>query len=292
MKSDPLALHSITQLVTAEYVAHLVRYLVFAGTAYLLFYGLFRRRALSRKIQAAFPKSADMRREIAYSLLSFGVFCGSGLLTAIFHRLGWSHIYFRIGKYGWPYLWFSLAALIFIHDTWFYWTHRLMHWKPLFPIFHRVHHLSHNPTPWASFSFHPFEAAVQAVIFPLTVLFLPLHPLVAVLWLLYMTAMNVVGHLGFEILPAGFLRNRFWRWHNTSVHHNMHHRYVHCNYGLYFNIWDRLMGTNHPRYEEEYDRVFAPRDDRAAVDRVPEPSDRRMNPPLHPALTSSENPTV
>src|SRR5436190_20346355 len=95
MKFDPLALRHISQLVTAEYVAHLIRYIVFAGTAYLLFYGLFRRRALSRKIQAAFPKSAEMRREIAYSLLSFGVFCGAGLLTAIFHRLGWSHIYFR-----------------------------------------------------------------------------------------------------------------------------------------------------------------------------------------------------
>jgi sterol desaturase/sphingolipid hydroxylase (fatty acid hydroxylase superfamily) len=32
---------------------------------------------------------------------------------------------------------------------------------------------------------------------------------------------------------------------------------VHCNYGLYFNIWDRLMRTNHARYEEEYERVCA-----------------------------------
>jgi sterol desaturase/sphingolipid hydroxylase (fatty acid hydroxylase superfamily) len=37
----------------------------------------------------------------------------------------------------------------------------------------------------------------------------------------------------------------------------MHHRYVHYNYGLYFNFWDRVMGTNHPRYEQEYDRVCA-----------------------------------
>jgi Delta7-sterol 5-desaturase len=223
MNFDPVALKKIGQLLTAEYIAHIVRYALFAGTAYLLFYVWFRRRVISRKIQATFPKSADLRREILYSL--------------------------------WLYFWFSLAVLILVHDTWFYWTHRLMHLKPLFPYFHRVHHLSHNPTPWASFSFQPLEAVVQAVIFPLTVLWLPIHPVVTLLWLFYMTAMNVFGHLGFEILPAGFLRNRVSRWHNTSVHHNMHHRYVHCNYGLYFNIWDRLMGTNHPRYEEEYDRV-------------------------------------
>lgn len=259
MEIDPQILKSISRLLVLEYVAHIVRYGLFAGLAYLLFYVWFRREALGRKIQAAFPKSADLRREISYSLLSFVVFCGAGLLTVTFHRLGWSHVYFKIGRYGWGYFWCSVLALIFIHDTWFYWTHRLMHWKPLFPIFHRVHHLSHNPTPWASFSFHPLEALVQAIIFPLAVLVLPLHPLAAVIWLAYMTFMNVVGHLGFEVLPAGFLRSRFWRWHNTSVHHNMHHRYVHFNYGLYFNIWDRLMGTNHPRYEDEFAAIFPPK---------------------------------
>jgi sterol desaturase/sphingolipid hydroxylase (fatty acid hydroxylase superfamily) len=70
-----------------------------------------------------------------------------------------------------------------------------------------------------------------------------------------MTAMNVIGHLGFEVLWRGFASNRIFKWHNTSVHHNQHHQRVHCNYGLYFNLWDRLMGTNHPTYEAEYRRV-------------------------------------
>ena len=130
-----------------------------------------------------------------------------------------------------------------------------MHWKPLFRVMHAVHHLSHNPTPWAAFAFHPTEAVVQAIIFPLAALFMPLHPLVAVGWLTYMTVMNVIGHLGFEILPRGFTTHWFGRWHNTSVHHNMHHRRTHCNYGLYFNLWDRVMGTNHARYEDEYRRI-------------------------------------
>jgi sterol desaturase/sphingolipid hydroxylase (fatty acid hydroxylase superfamily) len=257
MEIDPQILKIIARHLGAAYVAHIVRYALFAGIAYLLFYVFFRRKALRRKIQSAFPKSADLRREISYSLLSFVVFCGAGLLAITFHRLGWAHFYSKIGRHGWPYLWFSVVALIFMHDTWFYWTHRLMHWKPLFPIFHRVHHLSHNPTPWASFSFHPLEALIQAIFFPLAILILPVHPLAAGIWLGYMTFMNVMGHLGFEILPASFLRNRVLRWHNTSVHHNMHHRYTHFNYGLYFNIWDRLMGTNHPRYEEEFAGMFA-----------------------------------
>jgi len=35
----------------------------------------------------------------------------------------------------------------------------------------------------------------------------------------------------------------------------MHHRYTKCNYGLYFNFWDRLMGTNHKQYHEMFDEV-------------------------------------
>jgi Delta7-sterol 5-desaturase len=255
-------LSSYPRIVLAGFLAHLVRYTLMAGGAYLLFYVLFRRRAISRKIQASFPYFAQMRREVLYSLLSFVVFGGMGVVTYVLYQAGWARIYFRIEERGWPYFAFSVGALILIHDTWFYWTHRLMHWRRLFPLMHRVHHLSHNPTPWASFAFHPIEALVQAVVFPLTLLVLPLHPLAALLWLLYMTLMNVGGHLGFEILPRGFATHRIFRWHNTTVHHDMHHRHINCNFGLYFNIWDRLMGTNHARYEEEFDRVTM-RGDRA-----------------------------
>jgi len=240
-----------------DYTTHLLRYLLLAGLAYLAFYLLFRRKALPRKIQKSFPARAEIRREVLYSLLSFAIFAGMGVVTMVLHRLGWSHIYFRIERHGWAYLWFSLVLLIVLHDTWFYWTHRLMHWRPLFRVMHAVHHRSHNPTPWASFSFHPTEALVQAVIFPLVTLFLPLHPLVALLWLTYMTAMNVLGHLGYEILPSGFASHSLFKWQNTSVHHNMHHRRVNCNYGLYFNFWDRVMGTNGDGYEEEFERVAA-----------------------------------
>jgi len=42
---------------------------------------------------------------------------------------------------------------------------------------------------------------------------------------------------------------------NTSTHHNMHHQRSNCNYGLYFNFWDRVMGTNDSRYELEFERI-------------------------------------
>lgn len=72
-----------------------------------------------------------------------------------------------------------------------------------------------------------------------------------------MTALNVLGHLGYELYPKGFTQSKWTFWNNTSTHHNMHHRYVHCNYGLYFNWWDRAFKTNHSHYHERYEEITA-----------------------------------
>ena len=196
-----------------------------------------------------------MRREFLYSLMSLAIFSGVGVLTFVLYRMGWVQLYRDIHARGWGYFAFSVGALIFLHDTWFYWTHRFMHLKSVFPLVHRVHHLSRTPTPWAAFAFHPVEAFVQAVFFPLIVLVLPVHPLAGLAWLLYMTGMNVLGHCGHEVLPRGLATHWLGKWHNTTTHHDMHHRLVRCNFGLYFNLWDRLLRTNHADYEREFDRV-------------------------------------
>jgi sterol desaturase/sphingolipid hydroxylase (fatty acid hydroxylase superfamily) len=33
-----------------------------------------------------------------------------------------------------------VAALDLLHDAWFYWTHRLLHWRPLYKYVHWEHH--------------------------------------------------------------------------------------------------------------------------------------------------------
>jgi sterol desaturase/sphingolipid hydroxylase (fatty acid hydroxylase superfamily) len=115
--------------------------------------------------------------------------------------------------------------------------------------------MSTNPTPWAAFAFHPLEAIVEVGIVPIMMFLMPLHPLALLVWVLYQTGMNVLGHLGFEIFPAGFTEGFISKFSNTSTHHNMHHKYVTSNYGLYFNIWDRILGTNHPEYTQQFEMV-------------------------------------
>jgi sterol desaturase/sphingolipid hydroxylase (fatty acid hydroxylase superfamily) len=66
---------------------------------------------------------------------------------------------------------------------------------------------------------------------------------------------NVYGHLGFEIAPKWYRRTWIFEVLNTSVYHNLHHENFIGNFGLYFKVWDRLMGTEHPDYVQRYDEI-------------------------------------
>jgi len=170
-------------------------------------------------------------------------------------QAGYTKIYTDFSAYGWAYFIFTTVLFIFVHDAYFYFTHRAMHHPKVFKYVHKVHHMSNNPTPWAAFSFHPLEAIVEFGIIPIMVFLVPLHPAAILIFAVYMVTLNVMGHLGFEIFPRGFTQHKLLGWHNTSTHHNMHHKYVNCNYSLYFNIWDRLMNTNHAKYHTVFDEV-------------------------------------
>ncbi|NCN10399.1 MAG: sterol desaturase family protein [Leptospira sp.] len=233
-----------------------IRYLIFAGIAFSLFWVLWKKKLQHKWIQQDRVRdNSKIRHEIKYSLLTMIVFGFTGILVFTMKSLGWTMIYKDISEYGLPYFFVSLIALILFHDTYFYWTHRMMHHPKLFKKMHLTHHISTNPSPWAAFAFNPYEAVVEAGIVPIAVLLFPLHGLTILFFLLYMTFLNVLGHLAFELFPKNFLRNPIFKWHNTSTHHNMHHRYFHCNYGLYFNWWDRWMNTNHVKYQSTFEEV-------------------------------------
>lgn len=230
-----------------------IRYIFIAGGAYWLFYHIKKEGWYYRKIQQKFPQNKDIRREIRYSVLTMLIFSAVGLGIYFLRTLGWTQIYTEVGVYGWLYLIFSVVLAIFWHDTYFYWTHRIMHYPKLFPYFHKVHHLSHNPTPWAAFAFHPLEAVVEAGVLIFMVVLIPMHPIAIFLFLIFMVIMNVLGHTGYEIFPPNFLKTRMGRWQNTPTHHNMHHQLGKGNYGLYFNFWDRWMKTNFKHYEATFE---------------------------------------
>ena len=234
------------------FLANVIRYLIIAGVAYLIFYVVFKEKFSISKIQQKFPKNKDFFREIGYSFTTFLIFTmvGVGLYNPMVRP--YTHTYFEVSEYGYFYFFFSFFVMLLMHDTYFYWIHRLMHHPKIYRIFHEVHHQSTNPSPWASFSFQPTEAIVEAGIFVIFAFSIPIHFYVLIAFLLFMTAYNVYGHLGWELYPKGFEKSFIGKWVNTSISHNLHHQYFKGNYGLYFMFWDRWMNTVSQNYTDKF----------------------------------------
>ncbi len=232
------------------------RYFVIAGIAFALYYILFRNRYFYKKIQHRFPKNTDYLREMGYSVLTIAIFSLVSMeLLGNPHIVPYTTRYNTIADHGWVYYFLAFPLMFLMHDTYFYFTHRLMHHKKLFRWFHLVHHQSVNPSPWAAYAFHPLEAVVEVGIVVVFLFTIPIHKTHLLIFFLMMIVYNVYGHLGYELYPKGFSKSRFGKWINTSVNHNQHHQYFKGNYGLYFLIWDRVFGTVREDYDEKFEEV-------------------------------------
>lgn len=230
-------------------VSFTIRYAVMAGGALALI-SVFANALTPRRLQARSFTKPQLTREALYSLSSILVF-GSLAAAAVAWRgeAGAGALYFEVADFGWIWFACSVPAALLFHDFYFYWTHRLIHHPALFARVHRVHHLSTNPSPLASLAFHPSEAIVNALGVALILNFLPMHVAAFATFGVLAFGFNVLGHLGYELLPARFMRSPAGRWLNTSTSHNLHHRSFNGQYGLYTLIWDRLFGTMNPAYD-------------------------------------------
>jgi len=247
--SDALA--SFWQIWSPNIVLDVGRYVIAAfGMALIL--KLFWNAGLGlRKIQARSASPADVRREILTSLRTGIIFSliGAGVVLGAMH--GVFTIYLDFETAGPAYLAISLIAIVVAHDAYFYWTHRLMHHPRLYPYFHRTHHRSVTPTPFAAYAFDMPEALLMAAFTPLWLTVVPMHAFGLFLFMAFMIVRNVMGHAGVELMPRALADSRWFGWINATTHHDLHHSSFHHNYGLYFTWWDRMMGTEHPRYREQ-----------------------------------------
>jgi len=250
-------LKNVLNLLEVSFFVSL-RYMLVAGGLFAFFY-IWKRYWFS-KIQQKYPSNKHVFHEIKHSFFTIIIF-SMVILTVMWASLHrYTLIYSPINKYGYPYFFLSIILMVLLNDAYFYWTHRLLHWKPMFKYVHKTHHIPHNPTPFSAYCFHWVEAFIEVGIIPLICFTIPYHLVALGIYSGYTMVLNIAGHLGFEFFPKGFARNKWFKWHNSATHHNMHHRFVKYNYGLYFNFWDRWMGTNHPKYEEYFDEVIEQRE--------------------------------
>lgn len=233
--AEPLLLAGLSAIVMSAIVA--VRYLAASG--------LFAWLTARSRPRLYAGMSAQIRREVGWSLLSaliYGV--PAGIVAWGWDAQGWTLIYRDAAAYPLWYLPLSVFLYLVAHDTWFYWTHRLMHRPWWFRHAHAVHHASRPPTAWAAMAFHPWEALTGALVIPALVFVVPIHVGALGLVLTIMTVMGVTNHMGWEMFPRWLVNGRLGDWLITATHHQRHHDAYRGNYGLYFRFWDKACGTD------------------------------------------------
>ncbi len=237
------------------YATSISEYVLIASFFYIICYKIFSYALKASKIQKKNLNSGDIRREITNSLLSTFVMSLIIVTVITTDLVKYTQWYTDINEHS---LWWIPAVFIMgliIHDTYFYWLHRLLHIKSIFKYAHLTHHKSTNPTPYASYSFHFLEAIGEALIVPIIIILLPFHPISLFLFLVSSLLINAYGHLGYEIAPKWFRGSFLFTILTTSTYHNLHHSKFKGNYGLYFRFWDKMLGTESANYENVYDEI-------------------------------------
>lgn len=239
----PMIMRYLVEYAAIFSLLLIVTYLVPAGLFYCLFFLRPNDSTEAMRIQERRHTSEDVRREVIDSVTSLLLFSFYSLLLYHVAKNGHTALYFDLKRYPWWWIPASFFVAMFLHDTYFYLTHRLMHTRALFRVLHSRHHKSITPTPWAILSFQPLETIFQFGFFALLILFVPMHPVILLVYLFYDELVNAAGHSGHEFIPEKMQNHWLLRYSNAVTHHDLHHSKFHCNYGHYFNVWDRVMGT-------------------------------------------------
>lgn len=243
--------------VFGRYVATAVVFSYVVGNA-------FKSQFTAREVQIRPRRDGQDWVEIGWSFVTSILFAlsGSGMLVA--WQKGYTLLYTQWDAY--PLAWFgiSLLLVLFLHETYYYWLHRWMHRPKIYRYVHKVHHDSITTSAWTSFSFHPIESLLQALIIPFLTFIIPLHVVAIGLLLTLMTLTSVINHLNTELYPSGANRHWFGKWWIGATHHSLHHTQFRYNFGLYFTCWDKWMKTESP----EFHRLFDQKTQKASVEKV------------------------
>lgn len=224
-------------------------WLVFALTS-LAFAGLYfgaalaglglRRLLPGRTIDARPLKPHQVRDEVRRSLVSIAVFGLYGVVTVKLLATG-------ALAFAWQAPWWVVAAdfagLMLWNEVHFYACHRLLHTTWLMKRVHYVHHLSLVPTPFSTYSFHWFEAALLGSVMLCALPLRSFHVVAVLLLPLGSIALNVLGHWNWDPVPGladGALPA-------SSRRHSAHHARGDGNLGFLLPWFDRALRTRVPR---------------------------------------------
>lgn len=197
-----------------------------------------------RRIQPGRDGSKRRSAEIRQSLASMFSACLPVTLGLYFQAKGWALT-------PWAFSWWTVAPLfvlcMILYDTWFYFMHRLLHTKLLYPL-HALHHKSVAPSIWSTYSEEVLDTFLLQGFSAVIVFVVPFPPVILIGQRLFEHFNGMFGHAGFEYFASS--TSRFPSPMLCTTFHDQHHSGFRYNYGNYFSIWDRVMGTVSPQYDK------------------------------------------
>ena len=243
--------------ITSAYVEQIGWYAGFAFPFFIIFWIVGKKYFKKIRIQESErAKLHHFKHDLGFSVSTFLIFAIMDVCILYLDSKGYTKVYFDINEYGYLWLGFSFFIVLFIDDMFFYWSHRAMHLPRFYKYFHKVHHESTDPSPLTAFAFHPSEAVVEYFVAFVLPFLLPLNFGIIIAWQIFSMLNNVLGHLGYEIYPKGWVKLPILKFKTASTHHNMHHQLFNGNYALYFTWWDKWMGTEFKDYETRHEQIF------------------------------------
>lgn len=141
----------------------------------------------------------------------------------------------------------QFAVMVILHDTYFYWCHRLLHTKRFWNI-HGIHHRDTDPTIVTSHVFHWVETAIN---YTFLVWFTLLAGLIvggiyfipAIVFVIFTITWNIYGHGTKNLLPDWITKSWLGQWIVWPSYHLEHHRQGTGNFEFFFTWWDKICGT-------------------------------------------------
>ena len=234
------ALMALTETIAAVYMLLLAAYF---STCFVVL--RLNRAITGAKLQARETSHALIRRDrrqSALSLVTISVMFGAGHWLYEWCGWGFAAPTSLIG------IALSFLVSLILFDSWFYWLHRLIHTRRIYPRVHRWHHMTVTPTVWSNNSDSLIDNLFLQSYWLVAHFLFPVAPIALLAHKLYDQITAVIGHSGYE-------HGGIWCWPPSPLisvtHHDQHHRYFRCNYATHFTWWDRLMGTLHNEHDAE-----------------------------------------
>jgi len=193
---------------------------------------------------------AGMKSNLRVRLLDRLCLLSNSIIEMVFiYNVLW--VFLGSSELLWGWSTFTLAnsvgasvALFFTDDLIYNLAHRFMHWRPVYPYIHKIHHRQYLPERgyWDAAVEHPIEQVIGLGVFwtslkSVMYLFGGMHVVGFAVSFFFYSFFNIVNHMPYD---CSF---RFLGFTYETRDHETHHRFPNYNFSKSCMFWDRLLGT-------------------------------------------------